>query len=63
MTKFRVFKCKRVRCLCHEQGTSWHVVRVRGLEKRLMCSWAGQATALYAALELAGLAKTPEPTC
>lgn len=53
----------RYRVAKNMNGGGWHVIRHRGLERRTVSIWPGQASALEAALELAGLAKPVEATC
>lgn len=55
MIKYRVQKC--------DYYDGWKVVRIRGLEHSTVKFSKTHARALGAALEMAGLAKTPEPTC
>ena len=57
MIRYRVKKCRPGRCICSTNGRPWRVERIRGLERSIMSSWPGQAAALDAALELAGLAR------
>lgn len=66
--KYEVKKCRHGRCLCwidpRAKNRPWRVQRRRGLEVTIMSYWAGQAAALEAALELAGLAPhVCGPTC
>lgn len=63
--KYRVKKCRGEFCGCGDARGGWHVIRARGLEKALICTWLGYETALCAALEFAGIEPKPvsEATC
>ena len=58
MIRYRVKKCRPGRCICSTAGYPWRVERLSGRKQRsIVSTWPGQAAALEAALELAGLAR------